>query len=438
LDIEFGYLQPPGGLVDFLSPEARKWWGEYHYYMADFGSDGVAGDWADEKMIRNTASPYNGMISDEFLNIYSLLFNKASWDAYKERKPDKRCINFGLVYWAGGQRYPMQGTQDSHAAGKNIFGEMMGCINLGLSGIPFRTFTDNVSREMAPDLPYSRLSQYLSMTVAGERTLCTHTGNAMADWNYRFYGKLRYRLIPYIYTYAREATMNGTPLVRALILENQNDPKTYDAYCEYLLGKDILIAPLWSDTTFYRDIYLPEGEWIDFFDDTIYPGKQTINYHAPIDRVPILVKAGAIIPMAPDNQHYIDEIKSPLTIQIYPKGKSSFELYEDDGESYDYEKGIYTITTFSSWDNGKELVIKKAVPAGKYKIPEREHLYCVHQKPEVEKVIQDGRTLPVFISLCDFNSAEEGWMQESEGKKLLWVKIKSGVNDAVELKIVGD
>jgi alpha-glucosidase (family GH31 glycosyl hydrolase) len=226
--------------------------------------------------------------------------------------------------------------------------------------------------------------------------------------------------------------------VRALVLENQKDTCTYNAFCEYLMGKDILIAPLWSDTTFYRDIYLPEGEWIDFFNDTVYKGKQNINFHAPIDKVPIFIKAGAIIPMAPDNQHYVDEILSPLTIHIYPDGTSTFDLYEDDGESYDYEKGIYTITTFSSWDNGKELLIKKAVPAGNYRISEREHLYCVHQKPEVKKVIQDGRTLPVFISLCDFNSAEEGWIQESEGKKLLWVKIKSGVNDAVELKIVGD
>ncbi len=434
-NIVFGYLQPPGGMVDFLNPEARKWWGQYHHYMADFGSDGVAGDWNDEKMIRGTSSPYNGMSSDEFLNIYSLLFNQASWEAYRERRPNKRCINFGLVYWAGGQRYPMQGTQDSHAAGKNIWGEMMGCINLGMSGIPFRTFTDNVSRELTPGLPYSRLSQYLSLTVAGERTLSTQTGIEMADWNYRYYGKLRYRLMPYIYTYAREATINGSPLVRALVLENQNDPETYDSFCEYLLGKEIIIAPLWSDTTFYRNIYLPEGEWVDFFNDTAYQGKQTINYHAPLDRVPIFVKAGAIIPMAPDNQHYIDEIASPLTIQIYPKGKSSFELYEDDGESYDYETGVFSITNFSCNDLGKELQILKSVPVGKYNIPEREIIYCVHTKDGAKEVIQDGRNLPSYRSEKEFNSQSEGWMQEADGKKLIWIKVHSKAEERVSMKI---
>jgi alpha-glucosidase len=435
LDIVFGYLQAPGGLVDFMNPKARKWWGEYHYYMADFGSDGVAGDWADEKLLNNTVSPYNGSSSDEFLNIYSLLFNQASWDAYRQRRPDKRCVNFGLVYWAGGQRYPMQGTQDSHAAGKNIYGEMMGCINLGLSGIPFRTFTDNVSRELTPGLPYSRLSQYLSLSVAGERTLSTQTGIEIADWNYRHYGKLRYRLMPYIYTYAREATINGSPLVRALVLENQNDPKTYDSFCEYLLGKEILIAPLWSDTTFFRDIYLPEGEWIDFSDDSTYSGMQTINYYAPIDKVPIFVKAGAIIPMAPDNQHYIDEIKSPLTIQIYPKGRSSFELYEDDGESYDYEKDVFSNMTFYSEEITNGLIIKKEAPVGKYIIPDKEFVICIHKKPGAKDVIYRGASLPQCRSSEEFNSLKAGWMQEQDGKRLLWIKIDCKIADKFELEV---
>jgi alpha-glucosidase len=435
LNVEFGYLQAPGGMVDFMNPAARKWWGKYHNYMADFGSDGVAGDWADEKLIRNTVSPSTGQLSEEFLNIYSLLFNQASWEAYRERKPDKRCINFGLVYWAGGQRYPMQGTQDSHAAGKNIWGEMMGCINLGMSGIPFRTFTDNVSRELTPGLPYSRLSQYLSLTVAGERTLSTQTGIEMADWNYRHYGRLRYRLMPYIYTYAREATINGSPLVRALVLENQNDPNTYDSFCEYLLGKEILIAPLWSDTTFYRDIYLPEGEWIDLSDDITYPGKQTINFHAPIDKVPIFIKAGAIIPMAPDNQHYIDEIKSPVTIQIYPKGKSSFELYEDDGESYDYEKDIFSTITFSSEELTDGLIISKEAPVGKYVIPEREFVLCVHKKPGAKDVIYKGSALPHCKSAEEFNALKTGWMQEEDGKKLLWIKVDCKTEDKFEIKV---
>lgn len=435
--VVFGYNSPPGELVDFLNPEARKWWGKYHNYMIDLGSDGVAGDWDAVNARGELISPSTGLKAEEFVNIYSLLFNQASWDAYKERNPNKRSINFGLVYWAGGQRYPMQGTQDSHLSGKeNIIGEMMGCINLGLSGIPFRTYTDNVSRELNPKAPIARMSQYLSLTVAGERTQLAVTGNEKADWNYRYYGKLRYRLMPYIYTYAREATQTGTPLVRSLVLENQNDSSSYSAYGEYLLGKEILIAPLWSDTTYYRDIYLPEGEWIDFFDETVYQGKQSINYHAPIDRVPILIKAGSIIPMAPDNQHFVDEIKSPLTIQIYPKGNSSFELYEDDGKSYDYEKGVFSLTRFTAKETRNELLITKSAAFGKYAIPERGHIFCVHKGTKIKDVIQAGRSMPLLKSEEDFNQATEGWMQETAGKKLLWIKVRGSVKEAMEIKII--
>jgi alpha-glucosidase (family GH31 glycosyl hydrolase) len=280
------------------------------------------------------------------------------------------------------------------------------------------------------------LSQYLSLTVAGERTLSTQTGIEMADWNYRYYGKLRYRLMPYIYTYAREAAVNGTPLVRALILENQNDPKTYDAFCEYLLGKEILIAPLWSDTTFYRDIYLPEGEWIDFFNDKTYPGKQTINYHAPIDRVPIFVKAGSIIPMAPDNQHYMGEIKSPFTIHIYPKANSSFELYEDDGESYDYEKDVFSTTTFHCKDNGNELMIRKEAPVGKYVIPEREIFICIHMKTGAKEVRHNGLTLPLVRSAEELNSQKGGWIQEKEGKGLILIKADCKTADKMDINVL--
>ena len=435
-DLVFGFRSPPGALVDFMNPEAREWWGKYHYFMADFGSDGVAGDWHDHKGIKDLYSPSTGMYASEFGNIFSLLFNKASWEAYRERQPNKRCITFGLVYWAGGQRYPMQGTQDSHHMGKNIHGEMMGCINLGLSGIPFRTYTDNVSRYLETDAPLSRLSQYLALTVAGERTQIMVTGNPMADWNYRHYARLRYRLMPYIYTFAREATQTGVPLVRAMVLENQYDPESYKAYGQYLMGDDLLIAPLWSDTTFYRDIYLPQGEWIDYFDGTVYSGNQTINYHAPIDRAPILVKSGAIIPMAPDGQNYIDEDQSNLTIHIYPEENNRFELYEDDGVSYDYEKGIFSLTTYSYTENKGELAIHKSIPSGKYSVPEKDHIFCIHRKDKPEGVIESGRSLPILGSMEDFNKVEEGWIFDSDEKNRLWIKVNKKVSEAFNIAVI--
>jgi len=330
----------------------------------------------------------------------------------------------------------MQGTQDSHSEGKNIEGEIMGCINFGLSGVPFRIYTDNVTREILDsekkDWPFSRLSQYLCLTVAGERTELFWTGKAVADNNYRFYGKLRYRLMPYIYTYVRITTKTGLPLVRALVLEYQDDPNTYSVYGQYLLGKELLIAPLWSDTTFSREIYLPEGQWFDFWDDTVYKGRQTIKYNTPIDKVPILVKAGAIIPMAPDNQRYVDEKKSPLTIRIYPKGTSSFVLYEDDGVSHDYEKGVYAMTAFKCVESDNGIAVGKSAPRGSYKIPQRDHIFEVHKEMTVKSVTRADKKLPRFEKKAMFDSAAEGWFYDGV-RKIIWAKVRGGASEPIRL-----
>jgi alpha-D-xyloside xylohydrolase len=398
----FGYGMDPGALVDFCNPAARKWWAQLHNFMIDFASDGVAGDHGEE-VYGTMYSPYSEMSGEEYHNLYSMLYDMASWQAYKARNPNKRCVVWGRSLWAGCQRYPMQGTQDSHSEGKNIHGEIMG--------------TDNVTREILDsqkkDWPLSRLSQYLCLTVAGERTELFWTGRKTADDNYRFYGKLRYRLMPYIYTYARMTTRTALPLVRALVLEYQDDPNTYSVYGQYLLGKELLIAPLWSDTTFSRQIYLPKGQWIDFWDGTIYEGWQTINYNAPITKAPILVKAGAIIPMAPDNQKFVDEKKSPLTIRIYPKGTSSFVLYEDDGVGYDYEK--------------------KSAPSRSYKVPQRDHIFEVHKQMHVKLVTKADKKLPRFKKKAKFDAAPEGWFYDA-GKMIIWAKVKGGANEPISLR----
>ena len=433
----FGYGMDPGALVDFCNPAARKWWGELHHFLIDIGSDGAAGDHGEE-VFGTMFSPYAKMSGEELHNLYSMLYDMASWEAYKQRNPNKRCVVWGRSLWAGTQRYPMQGTQDSHSEGKNIEGEIMGCINFGLSGVPFRIYTDNVTREVLDSKkktwPFSRLSQYLSLTVAGERTELWWTDNETADNNYRFYARLRYRLMPYIYTYARTTTQTGLPLVRALVLEYQDDPNTYSAYGEYLLGKELLIAPLWSDTVFSRSIYLPKGKWLDFWDGTTYQGGRTITYSAAIDKVPILVKAGAIIPMGPDNQRFVDEKTGPLTIRVYPNGNSSFSLYEDDGVSYDYQKSVYALTGFKCTESERGIVITKSAPKGRYKLPERDHIFGIHKSMPVKSVSQNGTLLPYLDKKVKFDAADKGWFYDSRDR-VIWTKVHGGANKAFSIEL---
>jgi alpha-glucosidase (family GH31 glycosyl hydrolase) len=240
--------------------------------------------------------------------------------------------------------------------------------------------------------------------------------------------------LPYIYSYVYETHKTGLPLVRAMVLEYQKDPATYSAYGQYLLGKEFLIAPLWSDSTFEREIYLPEGKWIDFWDDTVYQGKQTITYDAPIDKAPILIKAGAIIPMAPDAQQYMDQKLSPMTVRIYPSGRSSFQLYEDDGKSYDYEKGVYAITLFRCAQAPDGIKISKSAPKGKYKIPERDHIFRVHCDMPVKSISTSEGELACKKTKNIFNSSDKGWFWDTNNN-IIWARVKGGADKAVSINI---
>ncbi len=427
-----------GALIDFCNPEARKWLAGYVDFLIDLDSDGQAVDHGEE--VRGTMyspykNPYNGTLTgQEYHNIYAMLYNQAYWEAFQARNPNRRSSHSGRSAGPGCQRHPVFGAQDSNEVGKPIHGEMMSAINLGLSGVPFKTYTDRYSRDEDFSHPV-RAAQYVFLGACGQRSNILWTDYERADRNYRFYGKLRYRMIPYLYSYVRETTQTGVPMMRALVLEYQDDPKTYGVYGQYLLGEGLLLAPFWRDDELQRQIYLPEGEWIDFWDDTRHRGGTTIDYTAnSIDRVPIFVKAGTILPLAPADQRYVDEKSGPLTVEVYPKGTSSFDLYEDDGISYDCDRGVYAVTTFSCVESEQGLHITKSAPRGKYRLPARDHVFRVHTHPAAAKVRHDGRAMPRLASRAEWNAAREGWFQE-EGGTVLQIKVPGKTAEPVSLAV---
>jgi alpha-glucosidase (family GH31 glycosyl hydrolase) len=163
--------------------------------------------------------------------------------------------------------------------------------------------------------------------------------------------QLRYALIPYLYTYSRIAHETGEPIVRGTYLEYPDQEASYEFRQQYLLGNEMLVAPI-SEAGFgervTKEIYLPAGEdWFDWFSGRIYKGGKVISYECPLDRSPIFVKAGSILPLAPpmdySDQHRLD----PLTIEVFAGRPASFRMYEDDGTSLNYRNGEYSWTEFT-------------------------------------------------------------------------------------------
>jgi hypothetical protein len=168
------------------------------------------------------------------------------------------------------------------------------------------------------------------------------------------YIRLRYRLMPYIYSLARKVTGKGTPIMRAMCMDFGDDPVAVEQTHQFMFGPALLVAPVVEEKARSRKVYLPKGTWYDFWTDERIEGGQWIEAPAPLSRIPLYVRAGSIIPMASSPAlHAGDNPGGPVEVHVYPGAKGSFELYADDGATYEYEKGNYTVTLLSTDSRGR-------------------------------------------------------------------------------------
>jgi alpha-glucosidase len=194
--------------------------------------------------------------------------------------------------------------------------------------------------------------------------------------NFKKYDLLRYRLIPYIYSNAFTAYQTGTPIMRALVLNNQNDPNTYDIADQYMFGSEMMVCPVTVKGAHTRTIYFPEGTWYDYRTGEKFTGKQYVHVLTPLDKLPIYVKAGAIIPMQPEMKYMDEKPVDEITLDIWPGKNSSFDMYEDDGLSLKYKDGNDAVTKITALQgkDGYQVSIDK--PVGKF-VP-ASHTYALN------------------------------------------------------------
>jgi alpha-D-xyloside xylohydrolase len=165
------------------------------------------------------------------------------------------------------------------------------------------------------------------------------------------YDKLRYRLLPYIYSTAWRVTSEGYTPMRALVMDFPADRNALDIPDEFMFGPALLVSPVTHASATSRSVYLPEeSTWYDFRTGVSQRGGQTITAAAPLETMPLFVCAGSIIPIGPELQYTSEKPADPLELRIYRGANGSFELYEDDGESYSYEKGAHSLIPIA-WNN---------------------------------------------------------------------------------------
>jgi alpha-glucosidase len=249
--------------------------------------------------------------------------------------------------------------------------------NMGLSGVAFvgadiGGFAGNATAElfarwMQVGLLYPLMRAHSSMKteqhepwVFGEQTerIC------------REYIELRYRLLPYLYTAFWEAATTGAPILRPLVYHYPNDPKTYALHDQVLLGGSLMAAPVYRPGVECRAVYLPEGVWYDWWTGTRYEGATHILADAPLERMPLYVKAGAVIPMQPVMQYVDERPIDELRLRVW-SGDGEFTLYEDDGRSFEYREGAWATTVYRVTMEGERTTLHIQARHGNWTPPAR-------------------------------------------------------------------
>jgi len=286
---------------------------------------------------------------------HGLNCNKAAYDGFIDNS-DARAFIWTCQGWAGTQRYGVCWTGDQYGNFDLIRYHVPTVTGSGMSGQAYAT-TDIDGIFGGSNESYLRDLQWKCFTPA--MYIMNGWSNVnKAPWSYpepyksiiRSWLKWKIRMTPYIYAVCREAWETGAPIVRPLVWNYPDDRICFGdkvAY-EMMLGRDILVAPVYESMEdcggwYTRGIYLPEGNWYDFRDGRLVRGGKTIRaYQLDLETIPVFVRGGAIFPMYPEALYSSQVPKDTVTFNIFPDGKSEFEMYEDDGETRAYEKGEWT------------------------------------------------------------------------------------------------
>jgi alpha-glucosidase (family GH31 glycosyl hydrolase) len=322
---------------------------------------------------------------------------------------ESHCDGRGFVWtpegWAGSQRYAVHWSGDQEGSWEYIRWQIPTYAGATMSGQAYTTGDIDGLFNGSPET-YTRDLQWktflpVAMTMDGwadtDKQPWCH-GEPYTSINRR-YIQLRERLLPYFYTYSALAQRTGVGMVRPLVLEYPDDPDTLREECKYqfLAGESFLVAPVYQDETVRDGIYLPAGTWIDYWTGKRHRGPVRLHGHpAPLDRLPLFVKAGSIIPMWPEGTlSWATRDTAQLDLDIYPDGDSTFTLYEDDGVTRAHARGEAAEQTFTCTVSDTEVQLTIGAAAGHYagQPPARRYLVRVHRPGPPATVTSDTADL---------------------------------------------
>jgi alpha-D-xyloside xylohydrolase len=357
-------------LYDAFNPEARKYyWNLMNNALFQIGADAW---WLDTTEAETEGRETNILVTNKvnggengarYANEFPLLTTTAVYQGQREASDKKRVFILSRSAYAGAQRNAVTSwSGDIDPNWETFRRQIPAGLNYSLSGLPYWTTDIGGFVSANPDDPAYR-ELYVRWFQFG--TFCpifrahgTRTTNQNELWSYGpeaqktlvAYDNLRYRLMPYIYSLAWKTTSEGYTIMRPLVMDFREDIRAQNIGDQFLFGPAILVNPVTEPGATTRHLYLPNTKWYDFWTGAAMQGGRTLDAPSPIERMPLYVRAGSILPLGPDVQYAAEKPADPIEIRIYSGANGTFTLYEDENDTYNYEKGAHATIPFS-WDD---------------------------------------------------------------------------------------
>jgi len=368
-------FHPTGmALYDAFNPEARK----YYWDLMDKALFKIGADawWLDTTEPETEGRETNILVTNKvaigngarYANEFPLLTTTAVYQGQRAASDQKRVFILSRSAYAGEQRNAAAvWSGDVDPNWETFRRQIPAGLNYSLSGLPYWTTDIGGFVSANPDDPAYR-ELYVRWFEFG--TFCpifrahgTRTSNQNELWSYGpeaqkilvAYDKLRYRLMPYIYSLAWRTTNENYTIMRPLVMDFRTDTRAQNIGDQFLFGPAVLVNPVTEPGAKTRHLYLPQTTWYDFWTGSSTAGGQMIEAASPIERMPLYVRAGSILPLGPEEEYATEKPADPLELRVYRGADGDFILYEDENDTYNYEKGVHATIHFS-WDDSRHIL----------------------------------------------------------------------------------
>jgi len=402
-----GTQYPPVGIIDLTNPEAVTWLKGLLRPLLRMGADVFKTDFGEG--ITADLVAHDGMRGEHLHNLYPLLYNDVVAEVTVEETG-----RAGLVWarstYAGGQRHAAQWGGDPQCTYQAMAATLRGGLSIGMCGHPFWSHDiGGFSGQPTSEL-YVRWAQFGLFSPLSR----AHGRTTRLPWDYgkqalrifRDYVRLRYRLLPYIYTYASLAAETSLPIMRAMVLEFPDDPNTQTMDLEYMFGAELMVAPIYNESS-RRPVYFPAGRWVDFWTHEVIQGPQTRFVQPPLEVLPLYVRVNSLIPTIEPPDHVTEAAFDLVTFDAYLIESGSFELRDTDGA-----------TRISTSLKGTHLDIN--VEGAKQRLGLR--VFPLPGVPAVDEVHVNGASLNRAETLEIATCAAAGWTRDCDGELRVMIR----------------